>query len=265
MKKIIITFIVSLMLTSSGNAGTDGTKSIDKDKNYQKSKVVKDCFEGINRATFAFNQGLDKIIFEPIARVYRHLPRPIRSGAGNVVNNLSNLVTIPNNILQGSLKIAGVNTARFAINSTVGFLGFFDVASSLGFSDYIKEDYGQTLGTMGVGPGCYVVLPVIGPSTIRDTLGSLVNLTGGDAWYNVTVRNDTQYLTDVDYYTSRLTTGIDFRAKNLDAFENIEQNSMDFYASVRSLYLQDREQKIINSKHIVQTQDDSDWEELETN
>jgi len=87
---------------------------------------------------------------------------------------------------------------------------------------------------------------------------------GGDPWYNVTVRNDTQYFTDFDYYASRATTGIDFRAKNIESFENLEQNSMDFYASVKSLYLQDRKQKILNSKKVIDTMDDGDWEEIET-
>jgi len=262
MKKIIITFIFSIFFTLNVNAASDGTNSLSKK---EKENQTKDCFEPLNRATFALNQGLDKVVFEPIARVYRHLPRPIRSGAGNVMNNLSNLVTIPNNVLQGNFKTAGVNVARLTINSTVGLLGLFDVASGLGFSEYVKEDYGQTLGTMGVGPGCYLVLPVLGPSTVRDTIGSVVNLSGGDAWYNVTVKNNSQYLTDADYYTSRATAGIDFRAKNLEAFDNLEDNSIDFYASVRSLYLQDREQKISNSLKIVETQDDSDWEEIDTN
>ena len=138
------------------------------------------------------------------------------------------------------------------------------MAKKIGFPQYEKEDYGQTLGVMGVGPGCYLVLPVLGPSTIRDTAGSFANVLGGDAWYNVTVANDTQHFTDFDYYASRLGSGIDFRAKNIDSFENLEKNSMDFYASVRSLYLQDRQQKIANSNTITETHNDSDWEEIET-
>ena len=117
---------------------------------------------------------------------------------------------------------------------------------------------------MGVGEGCYVVLHVLGPSTVRDTVGSVVNLMGGDAWYNVTVANDTQHFSDFDYYVTRAGAGIDFRAKNIESFDNLEKNSMDFYASVRSLYLQDRQQKIANSKTITETQNDSDWEEIET-
>ena len=138
------------------------------------------------------------------------------------------------------------------------------MAEKIGFPEYEKEDYGQTLGVMGVDEGCYIVLPVLGPSTIRDTAGSFVNILGGDAWYNVTVTNDTQHFSDFDYYASRASSGIDFRAKNIDSFENLEKNSIDFYASVRSLYLQDRQQKIANSNKITETQNDSDWEEIET-
>ena len=173
-------------------------------------------------------------------------------------------MTIPNNILQGDFKKAGVNTGRFIINTTLGIAGIFDLAQKIGFPDYEKEDYGQTLGAMGVGEGCYLVLPVLGPSTVRDTAGSFVNILGGDAWYNISAGKDTQYFSDFDYYATRAGSGIDFRAKNIDSFENLEKNSMDFYASVRSLYLQDRQKKIANSNSITETQNDSDWEEIET-
>jgi phospholipid-binding lipoprotein MlaA len=260
MKKILITFIISLMLVSSASSDTDDQNSLSK----KNSSEVKDCFEGLNRVTFAFNQGLDKIIFKPVAKIYRVLPSPLRSGTGNAVNNLSNLVTIPNNILQGEFKKAGVNTGRFFINTTVGVAGLFDVAQKMGFPEYEKEDYGQTLGTMGIGAGCYLVIPVLGPSTVRDTAGSFANMIGGDAWFNISAGKDTQYFSDFDYWASRTSAGIDFRAKNINSFENLEKNSVDFYASVRSLYLQDRQQKIANSNLITETQDDSDWEEIET-
>ena len=206
---------------------------------------------------------MDKIIFKPVSSVYRVLPSPVKNGVSNSLNNLSNVVTIPNNILQGEFALAGLNTGRFLINTTVGVLGLIDVATYLGFNEYIKEDYGQSLAVAGVGPGCYLVLPVLGPSTMRDTVASLTNFVGGDAWYNVTVRNDTHYFSDVDYYSSKVTGGVDFRAKNFDSIENLEKNSLDFYASVKSLYLQDRQQRILNSKKIIETQDDSDWEEIE--
>jgi phospholipid-binding lipoprotein MlaA len=260
MKKFLLTSLISLMLITNVSADTDGENNLSKKNSVQ----VKDCFESLNRATFALNQGLDNVIFEPIAKAYRILPSPVRSGTSNALDNLSTLVTIPNNVLQGDFKKAGINTGRFIINTTLGIAGIFDLAQKIGFPDYEKEDYGQTLGAMGVGEGCYLVLPVLGPSTVRDTAGSFVNILGGDAWYNISAGKDTQYFSDFDYYTSRAGSGIDFRAKNINSFENLEKNSMDFYASVRSLYLQDRQKKIANSNSITETQNDSDWEEIET-
>ena len=260
LKKIIVIAITTLALTANVNAGTDGELILKKNN----PSEIKDCSESFNRASFAFNQGLDKIIFKPVASVYKSLPSPIKTGVSNSLDNLSNLVTIPNNILQGELKKAGVNSGRFVINTTIGILGFIDVAQHLGFPEYQKEDYGQSLATMGVGPGCYLVLPVLGPSTVRDATASVASLVGGDAWYNVTVANDTQHFSDFDYYASKATSGIDFRAKNYDSIENLEKNSIDFYSSVKSLYLQDRQQKILNTNKIINTQNDSDWEEIDT-
>ena len=210
---------------------------------YGQEKDVRDCFEKINRATFAFNMALDKVLFRPVATGYRKLPSPIKIGTSNALNNLSNLVTIPNNILQGDFIAAGNNSIRFIINTTIGIVGIFDPANALGFEKLEKEDFGQTFGTMGIGEGCYLVLPVIGPSTVRDAVGSLVSMTGGDAWFNITVKNDTQYFKESDYYFSKLGEGIDFRAKNLESFDSLEKTSVDFYATVRSLYLQDRAKK----------------------
>ena len=258
-KKFLIILITTFALTTNSNAGPDNELLLKKNE----PAKVKDCFEKINRGTFAFNQVLDGIIFQPVASVYKKFPSPIKTGVSNSLSNLSNLVTIPNNILQGDLKLAGVNSGRLLVNTTVGILGIFDVAQHLGMPAYEKEDYGQSLATAGVGPGCYIVLPVLGPSTARDTVASMANFMGGDAWYNITVRNNTQYVNDVDYYTSRITAGVDFRSKNFDSIENLEKNSLDFYASVKSLYLQDRQQRILNSKKIINTQDDSDWEEIQ--
>ena len=259
MKKILSISVITFFIFTNAFAGADGELELSK-----KSKPVKDCFEPINRVTFAVNQGLDKVIFKPVAIGYRSLPSPVRTGVSNALDNLSNLVTIPNNVLQGELKKAGVNTGRFVINTTIGIVGLFDVAQNLGFPEYEREDYGQTLGVMGVGPGCYLVLPVLGPSTIRDTAGSFINVVGGDPWYNASVNGNNEFLSDSDYLASRVLGGIDFRAKNLDSLENLEKNSMDFYASVRSLYLQDRQQKILNSKETTDTMDDGDWEEIDT-
>ena len=247
--KIIISIFVIQFLVVSSSFGEE--------------KKVKDCFEKINRATFAFNMALDKVVFRPVATGYRKLPSPVRVGTSNFIDNISNLLTIPNNILQGDLRAAGNNSIRLIVNTTIGKIGIFDPAGALGFERLEKEDFGQTFGAMGIGEGCYLVLPVIGPSTVRDAVGSLISLTGGDAWYNVTVKNDTQYFKESDYYFSKLTEGVDFRAKNLESFDSLEKTSIDFYATVRSLYLQDRERKIKNLKVKTDTLDDSDWESLD--
>jgi len=258
MKKIVIIIFTTLALTLNASAGSDGNLILKKND----PSDVKDCFEKINRVTFAFNQTLDGVIFQPIASLYRKLPSPAKTGVSNSLSNLSHLLTIPNNVIQGDIKKAGVNTGRFVVNTTLGILGLFDVAQYIGLTEYEKEDYGQSLGKLGVGPGCYVVLPIIGPSTARDALGSTLNYLGGDPWYNVTVKNDTQYFNDANFYYSKGASGVDFRAKNYDSIENLEKNSLDFYASVKSLYLQDRQQKILNTKKIINTQNDSDWEEI---
>jgi len=261
MKKITLILTIFFFMSLSANAGSDGENTISKEP----PKPVKDCFETVNRGMFAFNQALDNVIFEPVAKGYRYIPSPIRTGTSNTLSNLSNLITIPNNLLQGDVKMAGVNTIRFVLNTTLGILGIWDPAQVLGFEKKEKEDYGQTLGSWGIGPGCYLILPVLGPSTVRDAVGTFANFVGGDPWYNVTVTNDTNYFKESDYYSTRITSGVDYRAKNIESFDNLEKNSIDFYASIRSLYLQDRQQRILNSDKITDTMDDSDWEEIESN
>ena len=260
MKKFILTSLITLALITNVSAGTDGENELSK----KRPGKVKDCFESLNRGTFALNQGLDKVIFKPVAKAYRGLPSPVRTGTSNVLVNLSSLITIPNNILQGDFKTAGVNTGRFVINTTVGILGIFNMAKKIGFSEYEKEDYGQTFGKWGVGPGCYLVLPVLGPSTVRDTAGSFVNVLGGDPWYNASTHGNNEYLDKSDYMATKIISGIDFRAKNLETIDNLKNNSLDFYASVRSLYLQDRQKKIANAKATIEIMYEGDWEEIDT-
>ena len=254
MKKTIYFIIISLFL-SFGALADDGTKKSSGD--------LKECWKGFNKATFSLNQTLDGILFEPLAKGYRYLPPPIRTGTSNMVSNISNLMTIPNNFLQGDFKSAANNAMRLVVNSTLGVLGLFDVATGLGYEKLDKEDYGQTLATWGMKPGCYIVLPILGPSTARGAFGKAISFFGGDPWYNITSENDTRYFKDSDYFFSKMADGIDFRAKNIEAFDSIEKSSIDFYASVKSLYLQDRERKISNSGIIVDAMDDSDWEDIE--
>ena len=260
-KFLKITFL-SFFIATSAVAGSDGELELSK-----KNNSTKDCFEPLNRATFALNQGLDKAFFKPVAKGYRSLPPPIKKGTGNVLNNLSTLITIPNNVLQGDIKLAGINTGRLIVNTTIGILGIFDVASEMGFPSYVKEDYGQTLGTWGVGPGCYIVLPVLGPSTIRDTAGMFINVMGGDPYYNISVNGNNEYLDGELYAATKMLSAVEFRATNIDSFDNLEKNSVDFYASVRSVYNQDRENKIKNNQRgsiEVIYKEDEGWEEIDS-
>ena len=264
LRKLAIIIVTAILLSVSANAGSDGELSLKKSSS-KNIKETKDCFEKLNRATFAFNQSLDKAVIKPIAKSYRNLPDPIQSGTSNAVKNLSNLITIPNNVLQGDVKTAIINTGRFVVNTTVGLLGTIDVANKMGFPKYEKEDYGQTLGAWGFGPGCYLVLPVLGPSTVRDTGGSFANVFGGDPFYNASIHGNNEFLSEGLFLTSKALNGIDFRANNIESFDNLEKNSLDFYASVKSLYLQDRENKIKNNKRgkiDVIYSDEEDWEEI---
>ena len=264
-KKLTIATIYIFLFVFDAYAGSDGKLALN---NKQESKEIKDCFEKLNRTTFAFNQGLDKAIIKPISRSYRNLPDPIQKGTKNAVTNLSNLITIPNNILQGDVKTAVINTGRLVVNTTVGLLGTIDVANKMGFPKYEKEDYGQTLGAWGIGPGCYIVLPVLGPSTIRDTAGSFANVLGGDPWYNASVHGNNEFLSEGVFLTSKALEGINFRSENLESFDNLNKNSIDFYASLRSLYIQDRENKIKNNQRgsvEVIYVDEKDWEQIDNN
>ena len=230
--------------------------------------TANECFEKLSRGTLKFNQALDKAIFKPIAQGYRALPVPIRTGSGNFIGNLRSLLTLSNNILQGDLKGAGNTAGRFAINTTVGILGVFDPASKMGLEKKSREDFGQTLGVWGANTGCYFVLPILGPTTARDALGMVGNVFV-DPVYQVTHNTETDMvigndnLQEHNYYYYRGTDAVDFRSKNIESIESLQNNSIDFYASVKSLYLQNRAQKIANSSVTNKSQDDSEWEEID--
>ena len=208
------------------------------------SANTKDCFEGVNRAVFSFNLGLDKVIFKPIAKGYSYLPGPMKTGIKNATNNVSYLVQIPNQFLQGKFSNGIKDTGRFLINTTVGLLGMFDPASKIGLKKSENEDYGQTLGSWGVGHGCYIVLPVLGPTTIRDSIGRVGNVFL-DPFYLSTV-GDRELLLgnnfgDQTYWGETVLDKTNWRAENIQTLEDLEKNSVDLYSSVRSLYLQRRD------------------------
>ena len=252
-----------LINTNVLNAGSTGSEDLTKTNS---NDTAGECFEGFSRAMFKLNHGLDKVVFEPVAKGYRALPVPIRKGTGNVVNNLRSLLTFSNNVLQGDFARAGNTAGRFVINSTVGILGIWDPASALGIEAQGKEDFGQTMGKWGINSGCYFVLPVLGPTTARDAVGLVGNMFL-DPVYQITHNTEVEDRTfsEHNYWYYRSTGAVDFRAKNIESFDSLEENSIDLYASVKSLYLQNRNKKISNSESAVATQDDSDWEEIEAN
>ena len=222
-------------------------------------KSAEECFEKTSRAIFKFNMALDDIVLEPIAKGYNKLPSPIRNGTSNFTSNIGILLSIPNNVLQGDLKQLSHSVGSFAINTTVGILGFFNPAEKLGLKPH-KEDVGQTLGSYGFGPGCYYVLPVLGPSTVRDTVGLFAD-TFIDPFAHITIRENEIFGTSgnsLDYYSIKATDAIDFRADNDRNFESLEKNSIDLYSSMKSIYLQDRENKIKNT-----TDQQDDWGNLD--
>ena len=268
-RKIIYISIFTLLLqTNLVIAGTTGSEEL---KSSDSQDTAVECFEGFSRAMFKFNYALDGAIFEPVAKGYRTLPVGLRKGTGNVVDNLRSLLTLSNNILQGDFREAGNTAGRFVINTTVGILGIWDPAASLGLEEKGKEDFGQTIAVWGSNSGCYFVLPLLGPTTARDAIGLVGNIFL-DPVYQITHNTEISNgvvgngsYSEHNYYYYRGTGTVDFRAKNIESFDSLEKNSIDLYASVKSLYLQDRNKKISNSKSSVETQDDSDWEEIDTN
>ena len=236
--------------------------------NADEKYTANECFEKFSRGTLKFNQAFDKAIFKPIAKGYRVLPQPIRTGTNNFVSNLRSLLTFSNNVLQGDFKSAGNTAGRFAINTTVGILGVFDPASKMGFEKKSREDFGQTLGVWGAGTGCYFVLPILGPTTTRDAVGLVGNVFIDPVYYlthnsetDIVVGNEN--LSEHNYYYYRGTDAVDFRSKNIESFDSLEENSIDFYASLKSLYLQNRQQRILNSPISNKDSNDSDWEEID--
>jgi len=222
-------------------------------------KATEECFENTSRAVFKFNMAFDDAILEPIAKGYNKLPDPIKNGTSNFTSNIGTLLSIPNNILQGNFQQLGHSVGSFAVNSSIGILGFLNPAEKMGLKPH-KEDVGQTLGSYGVDTGCYFVLPILGPTTVRDTFGLLAD-TFIDPFAHVTIREH-ELLgasgNNLDYFTVKGTTAIDFRADNDLNFESLEKNSLDLYSSLKSIYLQDRENKIKNS-----TGDQEDWGNLD--
>jgi len=198
-----------------------------------------DPYEGFNRAMFQVNEVVDTYVAKPVAKAYDSAaPLPVKAGVGNVFSNAGDLWTGVNNALQGKFSDAGTDLTRLVVNSTVGILGLFDVASELGLDKH-DEDFGQTLATWGVGDGGYVFLPVIGPRTLRDTAGWGVDITVDPVSdiRPVAARNSLVGLRFVD-----------IRASLLPSDKVVEEAALDKYAYIRDAYLQRRRNQIYDGR-----------------
>lgn len=197
---------------------------------------ISDPLEGMNRGIFAFNNVLDEAVMEPVARGYRSaVPQPARKGVRNFLRNLKSPLIIANNLLQGDVKGGADATTRMMANSLFGFAGLVDVAGNEGVK-YQEEDFGQTLGKWGVGHGPYLVLPLFGPSSVRDTTGMIVD------GYADPIRI---WLTNTDqegwYYARAGVSAVDRREELLDLLADLKKNSIDYYAAMKSTYGQRRQ------------------------
>jgi len=230
-------FLSQSVAQSVAQTGNDGELVFDLAGD---TPLISDPLESINRGIFAFNEVLDTALMAPVAQLYRALPDPARKGVSNLLTHLRSPVVLINDILQGEFKRAGITLSRFAIN-TVAFLGLLDAASDMGLEAH-NEDFGQTLAVWGIGDGIYLVLPVLGPSTPRDIVGLAVDGLWLDS-LNLYLRNTDQ--TEWAYVRGSA-VAIDDRSQVLDKIEDIRRTSTDFYATIRSLYIQRRMAEINN-------------------
>ena len=227
-------FIIPVVALSVFVTGCAGNK--DKEPVYVNDMEISDPWEDYNRGVFAFNDALDEAILEPTARGYRTVtPDFLEDGIGNMLVNLRSPLDFGNQILQGDGEGALEILTRAMINTTFGVLGFVDLAADTGIP-YEKEDFGQTLAVWGVDYGPYLVLPLYGPGTVRDHTANF-----GEAFIDP-VR---LYLFNTDeeeiYYIISGVSVIDKRAELLNVLEDLKENSIDYYAAVRSTYYQNRE------------------------
>ncbi len=199
------------------------------------SDDVSDPLEGMNRGIFKFNDAVDTAVLEPVARGYRSaVPQPARTGVRNVLRNIKTPTNFANDLLQGDVTAAGDTLTRFFANTLFGLGGLVDVAGTEGVK-YREEDFGQTLAVWGAGDGPYLVLPLLGPSNVRDTAGMVVDT------YTDPVR---LWLVNTDrdgwYYGRVVLASVDKREELLDVLSDLKKNSIDYYAAIRSSYTQRR-------------------------
>jgi len=223
-------------------AGLSGCATPPKDPEaFSEWKEINDPLEPMNRGVFEANMFLDGVILKPIAQGYRWIfPSFLRSGVKNALENLGEPLNAANSLLQGEFSRASTALGRLLINTTVGLAGLIDVAKTIGLHP-AQEDFGQTLAVWGVESTPYLVLPLIGPSSIRDGIGRGVEFFVDPT--TIALENS-----DLEWVTWTLTAveTIERRSRHIEALDDIERNSVDFYAAIRSLYRQRRNDLIHN-------------------
>lgn len=200
---------------------------------------VHDPLEPLNRTIYGLNELFDVLLIGPLAQTYGELPQPLRTAVRNVLDNLSSPVTLVNDLLQGEFDRAGNTFARLFINSTIGIFGLFDLASELGYPAH-KEDFGQTLAVWGIGEGPFLMLPLLGPSTVRDTVGLVVDRGALDPFSQFAAREVAA--------ARAIGETIDTRHRLDPVIQDLRRSSLDPYATVRSAYLQRRAAEIRNRR-----------------
>lgn len=207
---------------------------------------VSDPFEGFNRNMFAVHEAIDQAVLEPVARGYRAItPAPVRTGVRSFLQNLRSPVIFANDVLQGEFGRAGTTAARFGINSTIGIGGVFDPATTMGLERH-DEDFGQTLGRWGVPSGPYLFIPLMGPTNFRDGVGVGVD-------FALDPINYAEFEGDDTFRLSRaIVGGISARENVLDTIQDIRQDSLDPYVTIRTSYGLWRYSAIQNGRHDVQ-------------
>lgn len=241
LKHTLITAII-FFLSFNLNAGAsdDVTTSSDDFETSIYENEIFDPLEPFNRVVFQFNNVADRVILEPVAKGYKKLPSPVQSGIGNFINNLKLPLVAMNQLLQGQGKNAIESSSRFLVNSTVGVFGLVDVADNFGLEQK-QEDFGQTLAKWGFKEGFYIVLPLFGPSNVRDASGMLMTMMT-DPINAYAVTQDEAWAIPVRTAANAL----DQRSQIIDEVNALRDNSIDYYAAVRSSYHQNRKAAIMN-------------------
>ncbi|PPR44212.1 MAG: putative phospholipid-binding lipoprotein MlaA [Alphaproteobacteria bacterium MarineAlpha5_Bin11] len=238
LSKIIFTILLFITILGPAKADDNGIESIENESSdYEKSmynEEIYDPFEPVNRVIFKFNNVADKIVLEPVSKGYRKLPAPVQTGVGNFFNNLKLPLVIFNQFLQGQFGNAAGSAGRLVINSTVGLGGLVDVAEKFGLEQQ-EEDFGQTLATWGVGDGPYLVLPIFGPSNLRDAAGLVVSSATDPVNVYLADQGEGEWIV---YRTTG--NAVNQRARIIDEVNTLRENSVDYYSAVKSAYHQNR-------------------------